>query len=144
MIKIQMIGYIGRDAVVQQHGTDSVINFSLCHTDKFKDANGQKYEKATWVSCSYWVERTTIAQYLKKGTLIWAEGIPEAKNWKDKQGESKAYLNMRVYSIQLLGGNRDNQSGQQSGGQQVGNSSQEGFKPVSTGDTPEDFSDLPF
>jgi single-strand DNA-binding protein len=107
MLKIQMIGYLGRDAVVQQHGTESVINFSLCHTDKYKDSSGQKYEKATWVSCSWWVESTNVAQYLKKGTLIWAEGVPEAKNWKDKQGESKAFLNMRVMRVELLGGKRD-------------------------------------
>jgi len=111
MLKIQMIGYCGRDAVVQQHGTESVINFSLCHTDKYKDASGQKYEKATWVSCSWWVENTNIAQYLKKGTLIWAEGVPEAKNWKDKQGESKAFLNMRVMRVELLGGKREEQTG---------------------------------
>jgi single-strand DNA-binding protein len=107
MLKIQMIGHLGRDCVVQQHGTDSVINFSLCHTDKYKDASGQKYEKATWVSCSWWVESTNVAQYLKKGTLIWAEGIPEAKNWKDKQGESQAFLNMRVIKVELLGGKRE-------------------------------------
>lgn len=104
-----MIGYLGKDAVVQQHGPESVINFSLCHTDKYKDASGQKYEKATWVSCSWWVESTNVAQYLKRGTLIWAEGVPEAKNWKDKQGESKAFLNMRVMRVELLGGKRDDQ-----------------------------------
>lgn len=106
-----MIGYLGKDAVVQIHGTESVINFSLCHTDKYKDASGQKYEKATWVSCSWWVESTNVAQYLKKGTLIWAEGVPEAKNWKDKQGESKAFLNMRVMRVELLGGKREDQPG---------------------------------
>src|ERR1700749_1143470 len=111
MLKIQMIGYLGKDAVVQVHGTESVINFSLCHTDKYKDASGQKYEKATWVNCSWWVERTNVAQYLKKGTLIWAEGVPEAKNWKDKNGESKAFLNMRVMKVELLGGKREDQPG---------------------------------
>jgi single-strand DNA-binding protein len=123
MLKIQMIGYLGKDAVVQIHGTESVINFSLCHTDKYKDSSGQKYEKATWVSCSWWTESANVAQYLKKGTLIWAEGVPEAKNWKDKQGESKAFLNMRVMRIELLGGKRDDQSGNSTSANASDNSS---------------------
>lgn len=136
MLRADVIGYLGKDCVVQQHGTDSVINFSLAHTEKYKDASGQKYEKTTWISCSYWVERTTIAQYLKKGTLIYCSGVPEAKSWKDKQGESKAYLNMRVYSIQLLSGNKENKN------ENIQNTpSQDGFKPMQSG---EDFSDLPF
>lgn len=134
MLKFQMIGYLGKDAVVQQHGTDSVINFSLCHTDKYKDAAGQKYEKATWVNCSYWVDRTAVAEYLKRGTLIWAEGIPEAKNWTDKQGNSKAYLNMRVMRIELLSGKREDNHGHNDT-----STSSEGFKPVSAIDD-----DLPF
>jgi len=140
MLRADIIGYLGKDCVVQQHGTDSVINFSLAHTDKYKDASGQKYEKVTWISCSYWVERTTIAQYLKKGTLIYCSGVPEAKSWTDKNGEAKAFLNMRVYSIQLLGGNKDNQEG---GSVQTQSSDQGGYAPVTMNGSTDD-SDLPF
>lgn len=138
-----MIGYVGKDAVVQQHGTESVINFSVCHTDKYKDASGQKYEKATWVSCSWWTERTNIAQYIKKGTLLWIEGIPEAKQWKDKNGDTKPYLNMRVVRVDLLGGRRDDNQGQSNFTASQDNTS-EGYKPMETGTTGEDFSSLPF
>ena len=139
MLKIQVIGYIGKDSVVQQHGTDSVINFSLCHTDKYKDASGQKYEKATWVNCSYWVESTRVAEYLKKGVLIWAEGIPEAKQWKDKHtGEMKPFLSMRVFKVELLQGKRDDSQGQSNNSSGQQQQTQDGYKPV------EDFSDLPF
>lgn len=135
-----MIGYLGRDAVVQQHGTESVINFSICHTDKYKDAAGTKYEKATWVSCSWWLENTNIANYLKKGTLIWLEGIPEAKNFKDKHtGESKAYLNMRVARVELLGGKREDQSAPAN----TNENTSSGYQPVNTGAAAGD-DDLPF
>lgn len=141
MLKASVIGYLGKDCVVQQHGTDSVINFSVAHTDKFKDASGQKYEKTTWISCSYWTEKTAIAQYLRKGTLVYLDGVPEAKNWKDKQGESKAYINMRVYSIQLLGGNRDGSSSNQATETQpLGSPMQGGFNSTSPGVD----DDLPF
>lgn len=142
MLKFQIIGYVGKDAVVQQHGTECVINFSVCHTDKYKDASGQKYEKATWVSCSWWTDRVSIAQHIKKGTLLWVEGIPEAKQWKNGAGEYKAYLNMRVARIDFLGGKReDNNTSNDTPAQ---NNSTEGYKPMETGTTGEDFSGLPF
>lgn len=136
MLKIQVIGYVGKDAVVHQHQTESVINFSVCHTDKYKDASGQKYEKATWVICSWWIENTNVAQYIKKGTLLWVEGIPEAKQWKNKQtDETKPYLNMRVTRVELLGGKREDNAQSNSQG---GAASNEGYKSV------DDYSDLPF
>lgn len=141
MLKFQAIGFLGRDAVVQQHGTESVINWSMAHTDKWKDAAGKQYERTTWVNCSWWTESTRIAEYLKKGSLIWAEGIPEAKNWKDKNGESKAYLNMRVHRVELLGGKREDTQSQPQQAQAAAPASdngQEGYKPI------DDFSDLPF
>lgn len=141
MLKFQVIGYCGKDAVVQQHGIDSVINFSVCHTDKYKDASGQKYEKSTWIHCSWWTDRINFAQYVKKGTLLWVEGIPEAKQWKDKQsGELKPYLSMRVSRVELLNSGRDNNNGPANYPTEKTQASQDGYKPVET----EDFSDLPF
>lgn len=142
MLKFQVIGYVGKDAVTQIHGTDSVINFSVCHTDKYTDASGQKYEKPTWVTCSWWTDRTNIAQYIKKGTLLWVEGIPEAKQWKDKNGETKVFLNMRVARVELLGGKREDNQGQSNSSQTQSQVSQDGYKPMQT--PVDDFSDLPF
>lgn len=139
MLKFQAIGFLGRDAVVQQHGTESVINWSMAHTDKYKDAAGVKHERTTWVSCSWWTESLKVAEYLKKGTLIWAEGVPEAKNWKDKNGESKAYLNMRVARVELLGGKREDQSAPAN----TNENTSSGYQPVNTGASG-DLDEVPF
>lgn len=137
MLKGQIIGYAGKDAVVQQHGIESVINFSVCHTDRYTDAAGVKHEKATWVNCSWWKENTNVAQYIKKGTLLWVEGAIEAKNFKDKSGESKPYLNIRVSRVELLGGKREDNSQGQAQAAPVNNNN--GYNPVPTSDD-----DLPF
>lgn len=102
MIKMTMIGHLGKDAEVKIHGTESVINFSVAHTDKWRDGNGVEKQKTTWVSCSWWLENHSIAQYMKKGTQVYIEGIPEARVWK-KDDKPEPYLNMRVFSLQLLG-----------------------------------------
>lgn len=66
MIKLQVIGNLGRDCVVNNVNGKNVINFSVAHTEKFKDAQGQQKDKTTWVECAYWTDRTAIAPYLKK------------------------------------------------------------------------------
>lgn len=78
MLKIQVIGHLGKDAVVKTVNGKSVINFSVASTEKYKDAQGNLKENTTWVFCDYWIDNTNVAQYLKKGTQIYIEGKPSA------------------------------------------------------------------
>lgn len=138
---MQIIGFLGRDAVVQQHGTEAVLNFSVAHTDKYL-SGGQKMERTTWISCSWWTEKHTIAQYLKKGTQVWIEGNPEAKMWTGKDGQKQCGLVCRVRSLQLLGNSkRDSAPAAPS---QSAPAPSDGYKPVEIPREDEDFSDLPF
>jgi single-strand DNA-binding protein len=146
MLKMVAIGHLGKDAEVKIHGTECVINFSVAHSDKWND-NGVKKERTTWVSCSWWTEKHTIAQYLKKGTQVYVEGVPEAKVWK-KEGDPQPFLNLRVFSLQLLGSaNRDgannrpadNSNQQQSTGGYVPYEA-----PKKDSGVADDYSDLPF
>lgn len=103
MIKLQVIGHLGKDALVNLANGKSVINFSVAHTEKYKNAQGQPQEKTTWVECAYWTDRTAIAPYLKKGTQVYVEGQPEVRVW-EANGKNGASLSVRVLSVQLLGG----------------------------------------
>jgi single-strand DNA-binding protein len=144
MIKLQIIGNLGKDCIVKEINGKHVINFSVAHTEKFKDAQGNQKERTTWVECAYWTDRTAIAPYLVKGTSVYAEGSPEADPYTNKEGQAAATLRMRVQNIQLLGGgNRDNQ------GSNSGNVSNAGMstapvvktEPVNAGSAVDD---LPF
>ena len=103
MIKLMVIGNLGKDCVVNQVNGKNVINFSVAHTEKFKDSSGAQREKTTWVECAYWTDRTGIAPYLKKGTQVYAEGTPEVRTYQTQDGKSGASLTVRVLSVQLLG-----------------------------------------
>lgn len=109
MIKLQIIGNLGKDCIVKEINGKHVINFSVAHTERFKDAQGNQKERTTWVECAYWTDRTAIAPYLVKGTSVYAEGSPEADPYTNKEGQPAATLRMRVQNIQLLGGNKDSQ-----------------------------------
>ena len=103
MIKMQVIGNLGKDCIVNTVNGKNVINFSVAHTEKFKDSSGAQREKTTWVECAYWTDRTGIAPYLKKGTQVYIEGTPEVRTYQTNDGKNGAALSLRVQSVQLLG-----------------------------------------
>lgn len=104
MIKLQVIGNLGKDCVTNTVNGKNVMNFTVAHTEKFKDSTGAQREKTIWVDCAYWSDRTGIAPYLKKGTQVYVEGAPEVRTYTTLDGKSGASLSLRVQTIQLLGG----------------------------------------
>ena len=143
MIKLQIIGNLGKDCIVKEINGKHVINFSVAHTERFKDAQGNQKERTTWVECAYWTDRTAIAPYLVKGTTVYAEGSPEADPYTNKEGQAAATLRMRVQNVQLLGGgNRENQGANPGNVTNAGISSPPVVKTQPVVTAPED--DLPF
>jgi single-strand DNA-binding protein len=108
MIKMQVIGNLGKDCVTNLVNGKNVINFNVAHTEKFRDAKGEQKEKTVWVDCAYWTDRTAIAPYLKKGTQVYVEGTPDLRTYQKTDGTQGVSLTLRVLSVQLLG-NRNNQ-----------------------------------
>jgi single-strand DNA-binding protein len=111
MIKLQIIGNLGKDCIVNEVNGRHVINFSVAHTERFKDANGNPKDRTYWVECAYWTEKLNVAKYLLKGRSVYAEGTPEADAYNNREGKPAATLRMRVREIQLLGGNQPGDTG---------------------------------
>ena len=111
MIKMQVIGNLGKDCVVNTVNGKNVINFTVAHTEKYKDSQGNNQEKTTWVDCAYWTDRTAIAPYLQKGTQVFVEGAPEVRSFTRNDGTAGASLSLRVREVQLLGRKGENVGG---------------------------------
>lgn len=103
MIKLQVIGNLGKDCVTNTVNGKNVINFNVAHTEKFRDAQGNQKDKTIWVECAYWTDKTAIAPYLRKGTQVYVEGTPEVRTYPKNDGTTAASLTLRVGSVQLLG-----------------------------------------
>jgi len=103
MIKLQVIGNLGKDALVNNVNGKTVINFNVAHTERYKDAQGNQKDRTTWVDCSYWTDRTAVAPYLKKGTQVYVEGTPDVRSYTTADGRNGASLTLRIVSVQLLG-----------------------------------------
>lgn len=107
MIKLQVIGRLGKDCVVNTVNGKNVINFTVANTEKFRDSQGNNQERTTWVDCAYWTDRTGIAPYLTKGTQVYVEGGPEVKSFSRQDGSPGASLTLRVREVHLLGSKND-------------------------------------
>ncbi|PZR26591.1 MAG: single-stranded DNA-binding protein [Citrobacter freundii] len=143
MIKMQVIGNLGKDCVVNTVSGKNVINFTVAHTEKYKDSQGNNQEKTIWVDCAYWTDRTALAPYLTKGKQVFVEGQPEVRSFTRQDGTGGASLSLRVRDIQLLGGRSENSVG---GGNSYGASSSNGssVNVNSSSEVAEQIDDLPF
>lgn len=141
MIKLQVIGNLGKDCVTNAVNGKNVINFNVAHTEKFRDAQGNQKDKTIWVECAYWTDRTGIAPYLRKGTQVYVEGSPEVRTYTKNDGTTGVSLTLRVLSVQLLGSRGDNSD---QGHQGYASSSQPASAMSSPVDMNEPVDDLPF
>lgn len=151
MIKLLVIGNLGKDCALNNVNGKNVINFNVAHTEKYKDSTGVQHEKTTWVECAYWTDKTNIANYLKKGTQVYAEGTPEVRSYQTQEGKAGVALSLRISNVQLLG-SRNNNDG--SNGQENAGSGQNSFNnsghpsmqtpQVSKAESIEPVDDLPF
>ena len=148
MIKLQVIGNLGKDCLVNNVNGKTVINFSVAHTEKFKDAQGNQKDKTIWVECAYWTDRTGISPYLTKGKTVYVEGTPDVRTYTTNDGRNGASLQLRVQSVQLVGGTRtDAAPGGYSEAGSFGNSSPSGATKntvPAASDITEPMDDLPF
>lgn len=105
MIKLQVIGNVGRDAEIHEVNGKKSINFTIASNKNYTDAEGNRTEKTTWISCSMWRDSnqsTKVSEYIKKGSKIFVEGTPEIKMYKDSNGKTQSSLNLTVSTLELI------------------------------------------
>jgi single-strand DNA-binding protein len=144
MIKMQIIGNLGKDCVVNTVNGKNVINFTVAHTEKYKDSQGINQEKTTWVDCAYWSDKTAVAQYLTKGKQVYVEGQPEARSFQRNDGTPGSSLSLRVREVQLLGGRGDSGGGMTSAAATTNIAATANSSIPSPSDVTEPIDDLPF
>ena len=80
-------GRIGRNAEVKHfEGGQSVVSFSVAHTDRWKGKDGSQKERTSWVEASVWRKpegADKVSKYLLKGTHVLLKG----------RQSSRAYIN---------------------------------------------------
>lgn len=144
MIKMQIIGNLGKDCTVNAVNGKNVINFTVAHTEKYKDSQGNSQEKTTWVDCAYWTDRTALSPYLIKGKQVFAEGTPEVRTFTRQDGTAGASLSLRVREVQLLGGRENSGAAPAYSNGNAGAMSSSNSSIPSANEITEPIDDLPF
>ena len=92
-------GNLGRDCRVGNAGSTAVCNFAVAVKSGFGDK-----EQTLWLDCALWGKPAegALPQYLVKGAQVAVSG-----ELGTREHEGKTYLTLRVGSISLVGGKRD-------------------------------------
>lgn len=141
MRKIIISGNLTADATIytpQNSETRACINFTVAVNERFMDKQGNKNEKAYFYNCAFWKEKgkTKLSEYLKKGTYVVVEGLPDVHVYTDKEGKAVSQMKIEVREVELGGGQKNNSGN--SGNTESTNSN------TNNNTNKEDSDDLPF
>jgi single-strand DNA-binding protein len=106
MLKATIIGRVGNDAKLIATDRASFLTFSVAHTERYRNVDGTKVEKTTWVECVKFLkpgQQDNLSKYVLKGTQIFVEGKPEADAYTDREGKLQSRLKLLVDAVELLG-----------------------------------------
>ena len=104
MNNLSATGGIGADAALRYTpGGDPVCSFSFALSSGFGDK-----KLTTWLNANLWGSRAeTLAPMLLKGTKVGIVGELTNRPYKDKNGNEKFSLEVRVSDLTLLGSKAD-------------------------------------
>ncbi len=111
MLKLEIIGHIGSDAVLKDFNGKKYIAFNVAHSERYKDPQGNPVERTTWVSVLKPGE-SGILPYLKKGTGVYVCGDLSVKLYVDIRRQTQAGVNCLAREVQLLPGGRREEGSQ--------------------------------
>ena len=116
--KVILVGNLGRDPEVRSTPSgQTVAEFSLATSRKWKDREGNRQEQTEWHRIICWGRQAEVAgQYLTKGKQIYVEGRIQTSSWDDKQSGEKRYKTEIICDNFQMLGRRDDGGGGGGGG----------------------------
>lgn len=102
MNNITVAGSLGKDAEIRYlPNGDAVCNFSVA------DSTG-KDKPTIWWNCQMYGKRgESLSQYLLKGTSVCVSGSVTEREWKDKEGNTRKSMDLRVADVSLQGSRKE-------------------------------------
>lgn len=101
--KVMLIGNLGKDSELRYSQNGSPFaTFSLAVNKAYKNANGDKVEKTTWINIVLFGKTAeSLHQYLMKGKQVYIEGELNIKRYTDKDGlkDTEQELSEEIFSL---------------------------------------------
>jgi single-strand DNA-binding protein len=106
--RVQLIGRLGNDPEIRNFEKGSkMARLSLATSETYTAKDGKKTEETQWHNLVVWGKLSEVCEkYLKKGKEVAVEGKLTYNTWQDKEGKMRTNPEIRVTSIDLMGGVR--------------------------------------
>ena len=84
------IGNLGKDPECRDVNGGKVANFSIACTEKWKNRDGEKQERTTWVPVVVWGSLADVCQrFLHKGSMVYVCGKFSVRKYQDRDGNDR-------------------------------------------------------
>lgn len=110
--RVILLGNVTRDLELRYIPSGmAVTDLGLAVNHRYKNANGDWVEEATFVDVTLWGRTAEVAcEYLSKGSPVLIEGRLKLDTW-EKEGQKFSKLRVVGERMQLLGGRGDGSQG---------------------------------
>ena len=93
MNTVNLIGRIGKDIELKYLPSgNAVASFAIAIDQSYKDKNGQKVDKTSWIDIVAFRGAETINQFFAKGDRIGIQGELDQQTWQDQQGNKRSKI----------------------------------------------------
>ena len=129
--KVQLIGRLGADPEVRRMPSgDPIVNMRLATSEVWRDkASGEKRERTEWHTVVIFNKALcdVAEKYLKKGNIVFVEGMLATRQWEDQAGQKRwsTEIVLKAFNGELIllpqgSGSRQGASGPDDYGYQSG------------------------
>lgn len=104
--KAILVGALGKDPEMKHMASgDAVTKVSIATSESWKDkSSGERKEVTEWHNVVFYKKLAEIvAQYARKGSQLYVEGIIRTRKWKDKEGNDRYTTEIEGREMQLIG-----------------------------------------
>lgn len=108
MFRGEIIGNLGADAEVKESNGSKFVTMRIAHSDVYKDEQGNKHEKTTWVDATMNDADSKLLPYLKQGVKVFVRGSVGLRVYSSPKDRCmKAGVTISIREIELVGGSSD-------------------------------------
>lgn len=110
--KVLLLGRLGTEVELKYtQNSNSVCNFSMATSEKYKDKSGQQQEKTEWHRIVVWGKLAELCnQYIGKGSQVYVEGKLTTRSWETESGDKKYTTEIVANQVQFLGSKNSSES----------------------------------
>jgi len=101
--KVFLIGRLTRDPELRYTSTGQAVTTLGLAINREYTSKGEKKEETCYVNLVAWGKKAeVIAEFLKKGNLVFVEGRLNYRTWESEDSEKRSTLEVTVENFQFL------------------------------------------